>query len=231
MGMGSALHYPRPMRIPLTLLASAVAAGALVTAPAAMAAPKKLTYKVTVSNKAGSDLTGIVWAVGDRRANLYRLGRRPSNGLALLAEDGVTGNLIAEFRAAKGRRAVGVGPRVRAGRSSTFRVTTTTRHRRLSLASMAVCSNDTIMGINKVALPLKRGRKNRRVVRVRAIDAGSEKNTEAARDVPCLGAHFAGPSENGKVRFSRGIRGNADLSAATHGWGRYIAVVTITRIR
>lgn len=196
-----------------------------------MAAPKKLEYKVTVSNKASSGLTGVVWAVGDRRANLFRVGKRPSRGLALLAEDGVNDPLISEFRRKKGRRSAGVGPRVSAGRSSTFRIKTTTRHRRLSLASMAVCSNDTIMGLNKVVLPIKKGKKNRRVIRVRALDAGSEQNTERARDVPCLGAHFVGPSENRNVRRSAGISGKADLSKSVHGWGKYISVVTITRVK
>ena len=219
------------MRVPTALIAVAAVAGALLAAPAAMAAPKKLTYKVTVSNKAKTDLTGIVWAVGDRRANLFRVGRRPSRGLALLAEDGETGTLLAEFRRKRGRRAAGVGPRVSGGRSASFRVTTTTRHRRLSLASMAVCSNDTFMGLSKVALPVRKGKKNRRVIRVRALDAGSERNTESASHVPCLGAHYVGPSEDGKVRRTPGIRGTADLSRSVHGWGRYIAVVVITRMR
>lgn len=219
------------MRISLTLLAGAVAAGALIAAPAAMAAPTKLEYKVTVSNKAKSDLTGIVWATGDRRANLFRVGRRASRGLAVLAEDGVNDRLISEFRRKKGSRAANVGPRVRAGRSSTFRVRTTTRHRRLSLASMAVCSNDTFLGANKIVLPLKKGKKNRRVIRVRALDAGSERNTETAAHVPCLGAHFVGQAERGKVRRSRGIRGNGDLTQAEHGWGKFIGVVVITRVR
>ena len=181
-----------------------------------------------VSRCLEADLTPAVWGVHDRRANLFRRGRFASEGISELAEDGVTFIAESEFRRKRGVRRVGVSNRIAPGRSITIRVRTTTRHRRFSFASMQVCSNDTFAGINKLALPLK---KKRRVVNIRAYDAGTERNTESAAHVPCLGAHGVGPSERKRIKRDPQIRGIADLRKSQHGWNRTIARMVIRRVK
>jgi hypothetical protein len=205
-----------------------VGATLLVPALPATAAPRPLEYRITIINLSRADLTPAVYGVHDRRASLFRRGRFATPGIALLAEDGVTSVAAAELRRKRGVRQVGVSNRIARGRSITLRVRTTSRHRRFSFASMAVCSNDTFAGLNKIALPV---RPRRRVINVRAFDAGSERNTESAAHVPCLGAHGVGPSERRRIAAGSRIRGIADLVNHRHGWGRYIARVVIRRVK
>ena len=79
-----------------------------------------------------------------------------------------------------------------------------------------------------------------------AYDAGTEINTEDAADLvpPCqsLGGATADPgesgtgmsnpalAENGVIRHHPGIQGLDDLDPVHHGWGEYVAKVTVRRI-
>ena len=193
-----------------------------------MAAPRPLEYRVTITNLSRADLTPPVWAVHDRRASLFRQGRFATPGISALAEDGVTAIALSEMRRRRGVRRAAVAGRIAPGRAITIRVRTSTRHRRFSFASMQVCSNDTFAGINRLALPL---RPRRRVIAIRAYDAGTERNTESAAHVPCLGAHGVGPSERRRIARNPRIRGIADLRADRHGWGRVIARLVVRRVR
>jgi hypothetical protein len=194
-----------------------------------MGAPKPLEYRITIKNLSKADLTPAVYGVHDRRANLFRTGRFASRGIAELAEDGDASIALAELKRKRFVRTASVSSRIAPRRSITIRVRTTTSHRRFSFASMQVCSNDTFAGVNSLALPLKK--KRNRVVNVRAYDAGSERNTESAAHVPCLGAHGVGPSERRRITRDSTIRGVADLRNAEHGWNRTIARMTIRRVK
>ncbi|MEN8716168.1 MAG: hypothetical protein ABF384_14745 [Verrucomicrobiales bacterium] len=55
-------------------------------------------------------------------------------------------------------------------------------------------------------------------------------NTESRNDVPCLGSHKVGQAENGVIRKSDAIRGDADLNQS-RGWGQYIATIRMRWIR
>lgn len=190
------------------------------------------TYEITITSRASSALTSIVWATHGKRASMYRRGRKASPGLAELAKDGVTSILKREMKAQEGepRGVHSVGEAFGVGKKGTvtFRVRADSRRARLSWATMAVCSNDTFAG--QAGMPLPRQGAKARKRRVVALDAGAEVNTEAADDVPCLGAHGVGPAENGVIRRSDAIRGDADLSRS-RGWGRYIATIKVRRIR
>jgi hypothetical protein len=167
--------------------------------------------------------------VHNRSARLFRLGKKASSGLAALAEDGVTSLLLAEARAKRGVGQAAVGPRIAPRRSASFKFTTTAKHLRLSWASMEVCSNDAFAGQTAARLPARKVGA-RKVLRLRALDAGSEPNTEDDRHIPCLGAHNVGPDERKNVRRHPGIKNIADRNNATQGWGGFLARVTIRRI-
>lgn len=205
------------------------ASRAPAASPAIGEGAQTFTFRVTIRNLGRADLTPPVYAVHNRSARLYRIGKKASPGLAALAEDGVTSVLLAEARRKRGVGQAGVGPRIAPRRSASFVITTTARHLRLSWGSMQVCSNDTFTGQTSARLPA-RAVGARRVVKLRAYDAGTEQNTESRAHVPCLGAHNVGPGESKVVRRSPGIQGTADLDNATQGWGRFLARVTIRRI-
>lgn len=198
--------------------------------PAMGATP--LTYRVTIENRTPADLTPVVYAVHDRTARMWRTGRRASFGISRLAEDGVPDIARDEIARRRGVRSASIANRISAGRSISFTVRTTTRHRRLSWASMLVCTNDGFAGQSSYQLPLKRKGKKRFTVRlnVRAYDAGSEVNNERSSAVPCLGAHGVGPDERRTIRRHPGISGRGDLTVTSHGWGPNAARVTIRRI-
>lgn len=212
-------------------IAGLMAVGAATAAPAMGATP--LTYRVTIENRTQADLTPVVYAVHDRTARMWRNGRRASFGMTRLAEDGVPDIVRNEVARRRGVRSAGVANRIAAGRSISFTVRTTTRHRRLSWASMLVCTNDGFTGQSSYALPLKRNGRTRFSVRVnaRAYDGGSEVNDERSSSVPCLGAHGVGRDERRVIRRHPGISGRGDLTVTSHGWGQNAARVTIRRIR
>ena len=214
------------MRIIATAIVAAVAAslpGAALGAPA-----RTLDYRITITNLSRADLTPPVWGVHNRRSALFARGAYASRGIGLLAEDGDPSVALSEFRGRPGVRRVAVAGRIPPGRSITLRVRTTTRHLRFSFAAMQVCSNDTFAGVSRLPLPLT---ETRRVLAVRAWDAGTERNTESAAHVPCLGAHNVGPDERRRIARDPTIRGIADLSKARQGWDTAIARLVVRRVR
>ncbi len=204
-------------------------AAAEAATPTAAAGGQNYVFKVTIRNLGRADLTPPVYAVHNRSFRLFRLGKKASPGIAALAEDGVTSVALSEARAKRGLGAANVGPRIPARRSASFRITTTNKHLRLSWASMQTCSNDTFVGQTNARLPAARVGA-RKTLRLRALDGGSEVNTESRSHVPCLGAHNVGPSEKGVIKRSKGIQGSGDVNNSTQGWGRFLARVTIKRV-
>ncbi len=211
----------------ITILAGVGAAAVLASAGASSAmAATPLNYKVTVVNTTPNSLTPLVVSVGNKRGHLWRSGRRASPGLAELAKDGGTSQLEAEAERRRGIRQVFTTRRIAPGGRVTFRVRTNNGTRRLSWATMLVSTNDAFVGQNNYALPVRRGKAGRADLRIRAYDAGAERNTESAAHVPGLGAHGVGPSERRNVRPHPGIRGNNDVPAS-QDWGRFAARVII----
>jgi hypothetical protein len=123
------------------------------------------------------------------------------------------------------------------GASATALVSTDRHHRRLSLASMLICTNDGFAGRSSVRLPGALG--HERTFYARAYDAGTEINTEAYIDLvgPCDGVGGSGMSnpdlaENGVVRRHAGIIGGVgDLTVADHGWEDPVMKITVERVR
>lgn len=189
-------------------------------------------YEVRVVNRARSGLTSIMWATHGPRARMYRRGKKASRGVAELAKDGILSilrrELVAQQKKAKGVDSIGVGFGPGPKRQSTFRVRSSPGHRLFSWSTMAVCSNDTFAGQDSFRLPRYVGQTKTKLIL--AYDAGAEVNTESRDDVPCLGAHGVGPEEDKPIRLSDAVRGDGDIPKS-RGWGKYIARITITRVR
>jgi len=100
--------------------------------------------------------------------------------------------------------------------------------RYLSLVFMLVNTNDAFGGLDGVRLP----RHGEKTYYLKAWDAGSERNTELATDIPgpCCGSPGMGTDEHKVVRRHRGIMGVGDLDPETYGWEGRVAKVTVRRI-
>lgn len=188
-------------------------------------------YEVTIMNRANSGLTSVVWATHGSQARFFKRGKKASVGVAELAKDGTTSIAKRELKAQKeGRRgvhSVGEAFGMGAKKSTSFRVKADELRPFLSWATMAVCSNDTFAGQDRLRLPSQVGQTISRVVV--ALDAGAEVNTESRDDVPCLGAHGVGVVEDLPIRRSDAVRGDVDIPRK-RGWPRYIAKIKVTRI-
>ncbi len=197
------------------------------------------TYTVTITNLTEAQyLTPPNWAAHDRSVDVFQRGRPASAGVQAVAENGGVPVLAAELQGAVDDAGAGVsgvggdGP-ISPGSSATFEFTTDERF--FSLVSMVVCTNDGFAGIDSRRLPGQDG--GTRTFHVRALDAGTEINTEMRADlVPapfCGEGEGSGESnpelaENGVIRLHRTLKGVGDLDPALD-WRGPVAEVTIER--
>lgn len=235
------------------LAALLVAVGALVLAPTAPARQ----YEVTVTNlTSGQPLTPAVAAIHRGKHPIFRVGGVASPELRELAENGNSAPLLAMLAADPFDRIdsfveTGTGPLVPAGTPGaamfddevTFGLQAGKRARRISLASMLICTNDGFTGVNSLRLPNKVGKA--RGKRAMGYDARTEINTEDFADLvpPCQeligvssedeGTGMSNPelAEEGRIRRHRGIRGGADLDPQVHGWRNPVARIRVERVR
>ena len=236
----------------MALAAAGVLAALL--APAAMAR-NATTYRVTITNlTSGQPLTPPVVSIHRGRNEIFSVGDNASLGVQEIAENGNNTPLIRALRSnRRGSRVLqaGKGPLVPEGKpgaqmfpdSVTFTVRAPRGARNLSFASMLICTNDGFTGVNSLALPRSVGRS---VLATSAgYDARTEQNTEDFADIvpPCqalIGVSSGEPgtastnpalAEGGVIARHEGIRGGADLVAATHGWTDPVARIRVRAIR
>jgi hypothetical protein len=199
------------------------------------------TYTVTFENlTTGQWFTPPNWAAHGRRVDVFSVGRRASNGVQQVAENGAVDVLAAELAATiddadLGVSGVGADAPIGPDESVTFEITTS--ERRLSIVSMVVCSNDGFAGLDGRRLPRADGQS--RTYYLKAYDAGTEINTEADVDLvpapfcgtPEIGSGVSNPelAENGVIRRHRGIQGIGVLDPAEYGWRGPVVKVTVTR--
>jgi hypothetical protein len=233
------------------LAAVAAAAVALAAAPAAEA-KRADTFVVTFTDlTSGQPLTPAVAATHRGRNELFRVGDAASFGLKEIAENGNNtpmlarlgaDNDVSDFLEAPGGPLVPAGTPGDAmfGQSTTFTITADRGARRLSLASMLICTNDGFTGVNSLRLPSKVG--DNVTVETMAYDAGTEANTEDFADMvpPCqalIGVSSGEPgtgqsdpalAQNDVIRHHSGVTGRRDLVPAVHGWDVNAPVARIT---
>jgi hypothetical protein len=114
------------------------------------------------------------------------------------------------------------------GESETFTIEAKRGMHKLSLVTMLVNTNDGFTGVDKLNLPEEGSTE----VYLRAYDAGTERNTELASDIPgpCCGSHFVRVPTHERISYHQGIQGIGDLDPATYGWNEPVAKLTITRL-
>ena len=210
-------------------------------APAAnISAGSVYSYDVTITNlTTGQPMSPAIIITHGPRVSLFAGGRRASQGIKEIAEDGNPATAHAMLSGARGvfeavatgapiHRIGGPGPNVLTARISGDR-----EKRFLSLATMLICSNDGFAGVSGVALPTSA---TPVTAYAYAYDAGTERNTEADGDIvpPCFGI---GPTtgtgggghvgEQLNVRMHPGFDGPRALSPKLHGWSGPVAMVSI----
>jgi Spondin_N len=232
-------------------LTAVAAAAALAAAPTAEA-KRADTFEVTFTDlTSGQPLTPAVAATHRGGDELFRVGDAASFGLKEIAENGNNAPMlsrlaserdVSDFLEAPGGPLVPAGSPGDAmfGQSTTFTITADRGARRLSLASMLICTNDGFTGVNSLTLPSKVGESV--TVETMAYDAGTEANTEDFADMvpPCqalIGVSTGEPgtgqsdpalAQNDVIRHHPGITGRRDLVPAVHGWDVNAPVARIT---
>jgi hypothetical protein len=235
-----------------TLAAVAAALAVALAAVPAADAKRADTFEVTFTNlTSGQPLTPAVAATHRGENELFQVGRAASFGLKEIAENGNNApmlsrlgsdNDVSDFLEAPGGPLVPAGSPGDAtfGQSTTFTITADRGARRLSLASMLICTNDGFTGVNSLELPSKVG--DSVTVETMAYDAGTEANTEDFADMvpPCqalIGVSSGEPgtgqsdpalAQNDVIRHHPGVTGRRDLVPAVHGWNVNAPVARIT---
>ena len=189
------------------------------------------TYRITVENLTqGQPFSPIVAATHRPVVHMFKVGRRASDELETIAEDGNNGPMVERLSRAPRRVVIdffGDDELVLPGASISFELKAAGQLTRLSLAGMLVCTNDGFTGLDAGRLP-ERGSKE---YYLKVYDAGTEKNTELAAHVPCLGGtENEAVDTNRRIRPHRGIQEVGDLTEADHGWTDPVAKVVVERI-
>lgn len=192
------------------------------------------TYRVTITNITRGQIISAPIVFSHKRGfDLFKLGQPSSEGLAALAEDGVTGTLESELLASTSVFSVataagGIPP----GQSVTVEINAGGPYRFISTAGMLVSSNDAFFAARKVPLPFGFGTSSHAA---EAYDAGSETNSEICDFIP------GPPCGNGGVRDTDGAEGYVHIHAGIHGigdlapedfdWRNPVALVEVEAVR
>lgn len=201
--------------------------------------PSVGTYEVTITNITQGQIFSppVVLSHGSAY-NLFQLGQPSTDGVAQMAEDGMTQPLIDEALATgKVFDAVAADGPVLPGQSRTVTVTANGKYNRLSVAGMLVITNDAFFAVRNIKvrpLAFKNAGSRTQTHRAEAYDAGSEANTESCSDIP--GPPCGNPGvrvtdgAEGFVYISPGINGSGDVDASTYDWRSVVAQVTVRRV-
>lgn len=207
----------------------------------------KHRYQVTIENLT----TGQVFSPGvivthTKQASVWEVGAPASEGIRIIAEEGVEATAFSELSGAPGVHEVisteapinRIGGPAGLPTSRSFMIEASANANRLSVAVMLICTNDGFTGVSGVKLPGGFGAESHLVG---AWDAGTEQNNERFNQIvdPCqmAGPVVAPPDGNGRVATSGvitihpNISGVGDLSMPLHGWQFPVARITIQRQR
>jgi hypothetical protein len=226
----------------LALLALTTALAALGVAATAQAAPK--TWHVKVTNLTEQQpMSPPVWAVHDKKIDIWSRGELASSGVLPIVEDAVAGPLLtylasnSHVRASRAETGDPAGP-IPPGASREFDVTSNGRDRYLSMLWMLVRTNDAFTGLDSYTLDRgkrkRRGRKsgsNRtRTIELRAYDAGTENNNQLCAYIPGPPCNMPGVRDATAAAIAAhpGITGG-DIAAYAWDTSEPVATVEITR--
>ncbi len=194
------------------------------------------TYRITLENLTPATAAGAsqpfsppVIATHAPSYRVFHLGGYASDELRQVAEDAMNDPLVNQLESSQQVYATTTGTAViLPGDMAEFTIQANRRFRQLTLVTMLVNTNDGFTGVDHLNLP----RRGSKTFLLRAYDAGTERNTESASDIPgpCCGSHDVRVPTHQRIRFHRGILGIGDLDPAIYGWRGPVARITVTRI-
>ena len=216
-------------------------------------AAKSQMYEVTVTNiTPNQPITPPLLVTHSKDVSLFTVGEEASAELQQLAENGNASLLMEKLEGKSGVMDIvkgSAGHLVSASDpgdtglqySETFTVSADGNKRYLSFASMLVCTNDGIAGIDSVKLPFYK----EKTIYAKAYDVRTEMNTEDFADLvpPCAaetgvsssdkgtGATNPAIAEDGVIIPHPGIFGDDDLSQRAHGWDGPVVKIDIVRMK
>eukprot|EP00541_Cyclophora_tenuis_P007084 CAMPEP_0116575690 /NCGR_PEP_ID=MMETSP0397-20121206/20095_1 /TAXON_ID=216820 /ORGANISM="Cyclophora tenuis, Strain ECT3854" /LENGTH=232 /DNA_ID=CAMNT_0004104605 /DNA_START=68 /DNA_END=766 /DNA_ORIENTATION=+ len=173
-------------------------------------------------------LSGFFVMVHDYRAKLFQFGYPSSVELADLAENGNPMPLVRKFEDMEGVLSAEVfseGAPYFGGAVFDIDVTMSRRYPLITIASMAINTNDMFIAVN--GMRLYPGE----TVYLNGLDAGSEVNNELCSSIPGPGCaminttNVASGDGEGYVFVHKGFHGVGDLPAAEYDWRNPAAVV------
>ena len=196
---------------------------------------KRWTLKLT--NMAYSQPFGPIFILGHNSSAtpLFTIGNTSSKELEFLAEHGSPELLVKKYTNGFGVKAtVTVGSPTEPlfpGKSIAFQFETSDTYPYISIATMAVNTNDCFAGFRKV-----QPHDNGFVVVSPGYDAGTEINDELCIHVPgpaCLAynqTHTDDDNGEGFIHVHRGIHGIGDLDASIYDWRNPMLQLQIARV-
>lgn len=178
--------------------------------------------KLKVTNlSVGQPFSAFFVMEHDSSVQLYEFGDAASPALARLAEDGDPQPLVDLFDGANGVQSARIhntGAPYFGGNTTEIEVTINYRYRFVTIAAMAINTNDMFVALNGVRLD-RYG-----VLYSDGLDAGSEENNELCQSVPgpvCRDIdtrnRMSGNGE-GFVHVHPGVHGIGNFSAAPYDW-------------
>ncbi len=192
------------------------------------------TYQVTITNLTRGQIISPPIVVSHRQGvRLFNLGQPSSDGLAALAEDGVTSILESELLASDGVFSVataagGIPP----GQSVTVEINAFGPYRFISTAGMLVVTNDAFFAAQSIRVPFGFGKTSHVA---EAYDAGSEANSESCDFIPGPPCNNGGVRDTdgaeGFVHVHAGIHGIGDLFPEQHDWHNPVALIVVQAVR
>jgi len=223
------------------------------TASAGGGRPRTRKYQINITNAAYQQpFGGFFVAVHDCNAMpLYKLGQPASNALAVLAEDGNPMPLVQAYNGSMGVGKVFAfteGAPYFAGDTASITVEVSRKYPYVSLATMAINTNDCFLGLNGVQV----FRSGHQVIDLPGLDSGTEENNELCTHIPGPACNPGGNSRateraEGIVHVHRGFiginEGDEDLTDEELGanggpltsfgytWLNPMARVVIARLR
>ncbi len=194
-------------------------------------------YRITITNiTKGQVFSPPAIVTHDSSVQLFELGERALDELAIVAEDGDGVPLVTLLRGLPGvSRARATSSPILPGESAVLRIRGGARFPLISIVSMMVNTNDAFLALDSLAVPRSRGGESEQWVI--GYDAGSEGNNEDCAFVP--GPACPGDSGNARdvegaehyVHVHNGVHGIADLEPDAYDWRNPVALIGVKRIR
>lgn len=196
-----------------------------------------IEYEIKLTNlTAGQTFAPGLFMTHAQDFYLYRLAKPASDGLASLAESGMSDGLLAEAGASLVDSALATAP-LGPGEVMTVNILGKPGLDMISMAAMMLPTNDSFVALHRLKLP-ERGAATRTL---RAYDAGTEHNDESCAHIPgayCGGEGHSPAGGEGFVHISDGVHGigGTDVDGFTlldgreHDWRNPVARITVRRI-